>query len=788
MNLLSELNDKQREAVECTEGPLLILAGAGSGKTRAITYRIAYLIAEKHVDPWNIMAITFTNKAANEMRERIVKVAGPGSEAVWATTFHSSCSRILRRFADRIGYGTNFTIYDTDDSRQAVKDIVKEMALEPKKYPPANIARYISNCKNRMVSPSDCEKDARSYEEKNMAQIYRKYNERLFKNNAFDFDDLLIKTVELFRQEPEVLNYYQERFRYIMVDEYQDTNHIQFEFVLLLAGRYKNICVVGDDDQSIYKFRGADIRNILDFESHFKGTKVIRLEQNYRSSGNILEAANEVIKNNTERKAKELWTENEPGNPIEMYYYDNAYSEASGVVNNIITRSRNEGVPFKDFAILYRTNAQSRLFEETLIFNNIPYRIVGAVNFYSRKEIKDVMAYLKTIDNAKDDVAVKRIINIPKRGIGAASIDRLSVYAAENGISFYEACANAQDVPGLGRAAAKIDGFITFIRKLRTEAAEESTADIIEKVLSGTGYRKELEEENTDEAEDRLQNIDELIGKARLYDTTAETPGLSGFLQEVALVADIDSLDDNADGVVLMTLHSAKGLEFENVFIAGLEDGVFPGFRTLYDESGNEIEEERRLFYVGVTRAKKNLTLSMAAERMMHGETEGHKVSMFVDELPKDKVVFHSSGYRNSSYRSDSGRGTSYRSDGFGGSSYRSDGGRGTSYRSDGFGGSSYRSDSGRDSSYTGSFRKKTSPQGVPGSSFRYRSFDPNDFKVKKSSGLDYAAGDRVRHVKFGEGTVKDIKEGPKDYEVTVEFDGAGVKRLFAAFAKLEKI
>jgi len=782
MDLLNQLNDKQREAVECTEGPLLILAGAGSGKTRAITFRIAYLMAEKSVDPWNIMAITFTNKAANEMRERVNKVAGMGAEAVWVSTFHSSCSRILRRFADRIGYGNNFTIYDTDDSRTAVKDIIKELSLETKKYSPANIARYISGCKNRMTGPEECAKDARSPEEKNMAEIYRRYNDRLFKNNALDFDDLLIKTVELFKKDSEVLSYYQNRFRYIMVDEYQDTNRIQFEFVLLLAAKHKNICVVGDDDQSIYKFRGADIRNILDFEKHFPGTKVIRLEQNYRSTGNILKAANEVISNNVERKSKKLWTENEEGGLIDMFYYDSAPGEASGVVNSIIKTSHALGVPFHDFAVLYRTNAQSRLFEEQLIYENIPYRIVGAVNFYSRKEIKDVMAYLKTIDNARDDVAVKRIINVPKRGIGGTSIERLDRYASEKGISFYEACAEAEEVPGLGRAAGKIERFVTLIRKLRTIAKEETAAGITEAVINETGYRKELEEENTEEAAERLENIGELVSKARLYDETEGSDGLSGFLQEVSLVADIDSLDENADGVLLMTLHSAKGLEFDHVYIAGLEEGVFPGFRTLWGEDGSEIEEERRLFYVGVTRARKTLSLSMAKSRMMHGETEWHRASLFVEELPAEVVHFHSEGGGRSSY------GSSYGSTGRYGTSYGAPAGYGS--REGRGGGSQY---SGRQP-YGGSGTQGhggTQSAQVPKpsrSAFSYKSFTPSEYKVQKASSLSYGVGDRVKHVKFGEGTVTEIRNQPKDYEVTVDFDRAGTKRLFAAFAKLEKI
>ena len=614
MSLLDALNEPQRQAVMATDGPLLILAGAGSGKTRVLTHRTAYLIEECGVNPYNIMAITFTNKAAGEMRERIDQMVGYGSESIWVCTFHSTCVRILRRYIDRLGFGTNFTIYDSDDQKTLMKDICKRLEIDTKMYKEKMFLSAISSAKDELIDPIEFEtRAAGDYVKRKQAQVYREYQQALKQNNALDFDDLIMKTVELFKLDKEVLASYQDRFRYIMVDEYQDTNTAQFELIRLLALKYQNLCVVGDDDQSIYKFRGANIYNILNFEHHFPDATVIKLEQNNRSTQNILDAANAVIANNQGRKEKRLWTDNGAGDKITFEQLDTAAEEADFVARDIARRVRKGEYQYKNCAILYRTNAQSRLFEERFITANIPYKIFGGVNFYARKEVKDLLAYLKTIDNGQDDLAVRRIINIPKRGIGAASINKVALYAQEQEISFYDALCVAEQVPGLGKAAAKIRPFVLFIQSMKAKAKLLSVADLLQEVIETTGYVRELEAEGTDEAEARIENIDELISKAVDYAEGEEAPTLNGFLENVALVADIDSFDENSDYVVLMTLHSAKGLEFPNVYLAGLEDGLFPSYMSITsDNSQAEIEEERRLAYVGITRAKKNLTITSA--------------------------------------------------------------------------------------------------------------------------------------------------------------------------------
>ena len=638
MSLLDALNEPQRQAVMATDGPLLILAGAGSGKTRVLTHRTAYLIEECGVNPYNIMAITFTNKAAGEMRERIDQMVGYGSEGIWVCTFHSTCVRILRRYIDRLGFGTNFTIYDSDDQKTLMKDICKRLEIDTKMYKEKMFLSAISSAKDELIDPIEFEtRAAGDYVKRKQAQVYREYQQALKQNNALDFDDLIMKTVELFKLDKEVLASYQDRFRYIMVDEYQDTNTAQFELIRLLALKYQNLCVVGDDDQSIYKFRGANIYNILNFEHHFPDATVIKLEQNYRSTQNILDAANAVIANNQGRKEKRLWTDNGAGDKITFEQLDTAAEEADFVARDIARRVRKGEYQYKDCAILYRTNAQSRLFEERFITANIPYKIFGGVNFYARKEVKDLLAYLKTIDNGQDDLAVRRIINIPKRGIGAASINKVALYAQEQEISFYDALCVAEQVPGLGKAAAKIRPFVLFIQSMKAKAKLLSVADLLQEVIETTGYVRELEAEGTDEAEARIENIDELISKAVDYAEGEEAPTLNGFLENVALVADIDSFDENSDYVVLMTLHSAKGLEFPNVYLAGLEDGLFPSYMSITsDNSQAEIEEERRLAYVGITRAKKNLTITSARVRMVRGQTQYGKVSRFVREIPPE--------------------------------------------------------------------------------------------------------------------------------------------------------
>ncbi len=637
MSLLDALNEPQRQAVMATDGPLLILAGAGSGKTRVLTHRTAYLIEECGVNPYNIMAITFTNKAAGEMRERIDQMVGYGSESIWVCTFHSTCVRILRRYIDRLGFGTNFTIYDSDDQKTLMKDVCKRLEIDTKMYKEKMFLSAISSAKDELIDPIKFEtRAAGDYVKRKQAQVYREYQQALKQNNALDFDDLIMKTVELFKLDKEVLASYQDRFRYIMVDEYQDTNTAQFELIRLLALKYQNLCVVGDDDQSIYKFRGANIYNILNFEHHFPDATVIKLEQNYRSTQNILDAANAVIANNQGRKEKRLWTDNGAGDKITFEQLDTAAEEADFVARDIARRVRKGEYQYKDCAILYRTNAQSRLFEERFITANIPYKIFGGVNFYARKEVKDLLAYLKTIDNGQDDLAVRRIINIPKRGIGAASINKVALYAQEQEISFYDALCVAEQVPGLGKAAAKIRPFVLFIQSMKAKAKLLSVADLLQEVIETTGYVRELEAEGTDEAEARIENIDELISKAVDYAEVEEAPTLNGFLENVALVADIDSFDENSDYVVLMTLHSAKGLEFPHVYLAGLEDGIFPSYMTITADDPAELEEERRLCYVGITRAKKNLTITSARVRMVRGQTQYGKVSRFVREIPPE--------------------------------------------------------------------------------------------------------------------------------------------------------
>ena len=767
MSLLDALNEPQRQAVMATDGPLLILAGAGSGKTRVLTHRTAYLIEECGVNPYNIMAITFTNKAAGEMRERIDQMVGYGSESIWVCTFHSTCVRILRRYIDRLGFGTNFTIYDSDDQKTLMKDICKRLEIDTKMYKEKMFLSAISSAKDELIDPIEFEtRAAGDYVKRKQAQVYREYQQALKQNNALDFDDLIMKTVELFKLDKEVLASYQDRFRYIMVDEYQDTNTAQFELIRLLALKYQNLCVVGDDDQSIYKFRGANIYNILNFEHHFPDATVIKLEQNYRSTQNILDAANAVIANNQGRKEKRLWTDNGAGDKITFEQLDTAAEEADFVARDIARRVRKGKYQYKDCAILYRTNAQSRLFEERFITANIPYKIFGGVNFYARKEVKDLLAYLKTIDNGQDDLAVRRIINIPKRGIGAASINKVALYAQEQEISFYDALCVAEQVPGLGKAAAKIRPFVLFIQSMKAKAKLLSVADLLQEVIETTGYVRELEAEGTDEAEARIENIDELISKAVDYAEGEEAPTLNGFLENVALVADIDSFDENSDYVVLMTLHSAKGLEFPNVYLAGLEDGLFPSYMSITsDNSQAEIEEERRLAYVGITRAKKNLTITSARVRMVRGQTQYGKVSRFVREIPPELLsgkIYEPKTKEEPIEQSafQKARKAFRTVPSYGGSGYGKEVGEGY--------GSTFHSSKATKPVYT-----KVENQRDFGSA---------------GGALSYQVGDRVRHIKFGDGEVMAIVSGGRDYEVTVDFDKVGTKKMFASFAKLKKI
>ena len=626
MGIYDTLNEQQQEAVFCTEGPLLLLAGAGSGKTRVLTHRIAYLM-DQGVNPYHIMAITFTNKAAKEMRERVDDLVGFGAEHIWVSTFHSTCVRILRRHIDKLGYGNSFTIYDADDQKSLIKQICKQYKIDTKMMPERKIINEISSAKDEFMTPSEYEtRHQYDFKKKKIAQIYKEYQKQLKANNALDFDDLIFKTVELFQFHPEVLDYYQERFRYIMVDEYQDTNTIQFQLVSMLARKYQNLCVVGDDDQSIYKFRGANVKNILNFENVFPEAVTIKLEQNYRSTKNILNAANEVIKHNKGRKTKKLWTENEEGDLIEFHQYGTEYEEARKIIHEIEDLSK-EGYDYKNMAILYRTNAQSRVFEESFMIKNIPYRIVGGTNFYQRKEVKDILSYLKVVDNGLDDLAVRRIINVPRRGIGAATIEKINVYAVEHNVSFLDACFSSDSIDTLGNAKKKINGFADLIREFRRKMQEGSLEELFKYITDETGYIANLKAEETEEAEGRIENINELLNKVVTYEQEAEEASLSELLEEIALVADIDNLEESDNRVVLMTLHSAKGLEFPYVFICGMEDGIFPSYMTVMSEDDDDMEEERRLCYVGITRAKKKLYLSAAKRRMMQGRTQFNKVS-----------------------------------------------------------------------------------------------------------------------------------------------------------------
>ena len=637
MGLLDELNDRQYEAATHVDGPLLIIAGAGSGKTKAITHRIAYLIKEAGVDPYNIMAITFTNKAAGEMRERVDRIVGAGSEGVWVMTFHSSCVRILRRHIHEMGYDNSFTIYDSDDSKSVMKGVFKKLQFDPKQIKETTVLREISNAKNDLLGPKEYEEKYRGdFSKKRFADAYKEYQETLFKNNALDFDDLIRMTVHLFATYPEVLKKYQDRFKYICVDEYQDTNNAQFELVRLLASKYNNICVVGDDDQSIYKFRGANIMNILNFEKEFPGARVIKLEQNYRSTKNILDAANAVIAHNHGRKAKALWTDRESDEPVHFELFDSGREEAAEVVSEIASLYRRHEADYRDCAILYRTNAQSREFEEAFVRENVPYYIVGGINFYARREIKDVLAYLKTIDNARDDLAVRRIINVPKRGIGATTVQKVQDYADGMNMSFFDALERAGEIPGLGKPAAKLKAFASMIVSYREGLNDYGIYETAKNLLRETGYTDEIRDADEDDAEDRLENIDELLNRMASFEEERPGATLSEFLEDVALVSDLDNADQETSRVLLMTVHSAKGLEFPRVWLCGMEDGIFPGYMTINSDNRDDMEEERRLVYVAITRAKDILTITAAKSRMIRGETQYNAVSRFVDEIPEE--------------------------------------------------------------------------------------------------------------------------------------------------------
>lgn len=813
MSIYDTLNEKQKQAVMQTQGPVLILAGAGSGKTRVLTHRAAYLIDQEGVNPYQIMAITFTNKAAGEMRERVDKIVGFGAEQIWVSTFHSTCVRILRRYIDRIGYDNHFTIYDTDDQKGVMKEVCKKLQIDTKTLKERTIMSAISSAKDELIDPLQYEMQAGfDYNAGRIAKAYKEYQAVLHKNNALDFDDLIMKTVELFKADPQVLNNYQERFRYIMVDEYQDTNTAQFELVRLLAEKYRNLCVVGDDDQSIYKFRGANIRNILDFEKVYPDACVIRLEQNYRSTQIVLDAANAVIKNNTRRKDKALWTDKKEGNKIHFRQFDTAYEEAEYIAGDVAAKVRGGEARYGECAVLYRTNAQARLLEEKFIMEGIPYDVIGGVNFYARREIKDILAYLKTIDNGQDDVAVKRIINIPKRGIGMTTIVRVQEYADSRQISFYDALREADQIMTIGRSASKLKPFVTMIQTFRSKLEFYSLEELLRDILETTGYVKELEASDEEDAADRIENIDELISKVVAYEEIHDEPDLSEFLEEVALVADIDKVGESDDRALLMTLHSAKGLEFSQVYLAGLEDGIFPSYMTIMSDDPMEIEEERRLAYVGITRAKEDLTITYARQRMIRGETQYNPVSRFVREIPPLLMDDHPSKPRrpdDQEYEEDSRERSFFKTKPFETGSFESRSFEGqTSYRrvpDDVF-------DKPKSLSFGRNFAleqpklehrpaaaamakpkavvrpKRTAVENQPYITRAAQGVGAVSIEPAGSRTLEYGAGDRVRHMRYGEGTVMKIEPGPRDSQVTVVFDEAGQKIMYAGFAKLKKI
>ncbi len=770
--ILQSLNPPQQEAVRFHKGPLLILAGAGSGKTRVLTNRIAYLIGHYDVNPWNILALTFTNKAAGEMRERVSQIVGYGAENIWVSTFHSACVRILRRYIEVLGYRRSFTIYDADDQRVLMREIIRYLNLDPKKYQDRTFLRAISSAKDNLIGPEEFMQNAEKGSMKELyARAYQEYEKRLKEANALDFDDLICKTVQLLRENEDILAYYRNRFRYILVDEYQDTNTAQFKLISLMAaapaddgGVEHNLCVVGDDDQSIYKFRGANIKNILYFEQEYPEAKVIRLEENYRSTQNILDAANAVIHNNTERREKSLWTQKEKGDPLYYRQYENEYEEAEGITD-VIARTTSAGkAHYKDFAILYRTNAQSRVFEEKLINHNIPYRIVGAVNFYQRREIKDILAYLRTIENGADDVSSKRIINVPRRGIGLTTVDRINNYAIIHGISFYSALQDHEYIENIGRSASRLASFVSLIESFRQklEDPECSIEGLIRDVIEESGYKEMLKSENTEESDERLENIEELVGKAASYEESCDegTATLGGFLEEVALVADIDNVEGSNDLVLLMTLHSAKGLEFPYVFLAGMEDGIFPGAKAVYgedpEEAAKEMEEERRLCYVGITRAMQKLSLSCARHRFRNGEQMYNRPSRFISEIPR--YLLHV-GNASPTAASPVGKLPGQQNASPRGKQY-STGGK------------------------SGLELLRNDPMITKG-------FRPSPTKKEKKSAavpVSYTEGDRVHHTRFGDGTVLKLTPNKDDHEVTVAFDNGNTRKMMASFAKMKKL
>ena len=773
--ILKGLNDKQYEAVVNTEGPCLVIAGAGSGKTKVLTHKIAYLIGEKGAKPWDILAITFTNKAANEMKERIANLVGDDAKDIWMGTFHSICVRILRRFIDRIGFDSSFIIFDTSDQRTLVKNCMKDLAIDDKLFNDRSVLSEISNAKNEMLEPEQYTARANSdFRKEKIATVYELYQKRLKENNAIDFDDIINYTIKILMENPDVLEYYANKFKYVLVDEYQDTNKAQFTLVTLLASKNGNITVVGDNDQGIYSFRGADISNILNFERDFPGTKIIKLEQNYRCTGNILKAANSVIKNNEVKYKKELWTENEEGNLPNVYQAENEYDEATYIVTQIEHLKREEYYKYSDFSILYRMNTQSRAIEDILRRENVPYKIVGGLKFYERKEIKDIIAYLRLIQNSADNLSLKRIINEPKRGIGKTSLDKVEALAEQNETSMYEVIKHA-DQYGLNRVYLNSREFINVIEELKDKKDKLVISELIKTTLKKTGYTKALEEENTIEAENRIENLEEFLTVAIEFEEEYAENSLSQFLEGITLSSDIDNVEEDEDSVTLMTLHSAKGLEFPVVFLVGMEEGIFPGYKSISEPK--ELEEERRLCYVGITRAKEHLYLTCSKQRTIFGSTSYNPVSRFLKEIPEELLE----GYKEAFGEEDNNKNQMFKDSNYTWTYGSKDNGTIKTYKINekeavGVGTSA-----------------KTSQTNSMGFAFRTAESFLNNLGKKSASNNQvdlskYEAGVRVYHKKFGEGTISKVEPEGEDLKVDISFDKVGHKRLMAKYANLEII
>lgn len=795
MDLLSGLNKEQKEAVLHNEGPLLILAGAGSGKTRVLTNRIACLIKEQGVYPSNILAITFTNKAAREMRERIDNLIGDLSNDMWVGTFHSICIRILRRDIEKLGYDKSFVIYDTQDQQVVIKECIKELNINDKNFPPKSVLETIGKQKDELIDAAHFEKlYASDFRLSKISKLYSLYQKKLKSNNALDFDDIIMNTIRLLDQNTEVLNYYQRKFRYILVDEYQDTNTAQYTLVRRLSEAHGNLCVVGDDDQSIYGWRGANIRNILDFEKDFGGCKTVKLERNYRSTQYILDAANNVIRNNTGRKSKSLWTDNKGGDKIVICENDNEHEEALYTAREIQRLIREEDRKFKDFAVLYRINAQSRVLEEMFMREGLPYKIVGGQKFYDRKEIKDIIGYLRLIQNPADNVSLKRVINVPKRGIGDATVDLAEELAFESGVSIFSVISNADECPSLKRAANKLNSFSTMIMKLRTMKEAMGIADLLEMVVDDTGILREYEIENTVEAQSRIENIKELKSVAMEFEKQSEDNSLEEFLAHISLVSDLDNLEEEQDYVVLMTMHSAKGLEFPVVFIPGMEEGVFPGYRAI-TEGPEQLEEERRLCYVGITRAREKLYLSNARFRTLFGNSSYNKPSRFLSEIPDELIEYPFNSSRSSAQKPHETVGWSKAQTWSTNQSWSSAQNQGKN--SSTIQGGKKLVSTGADlpwESKTAAGTETGKPKAAGAGSLKEllsSNLVSRGFGGSAASGgtsVDYSVGERVEHKKFGKGTITKATPDKGDQMLEIQFEGAGMKRLMASLANLKKI